>query len=457
MFYIFHLGSKTNNVFKNIIPNLFFALLFSIPHCSIAREIVPVCKITNDTNSGIKLIYPKLVNNFYELRDNQLFWFLPNENSHSLRQLLKAKLDISENLGLKKEKYHINDINKYIETDFIKQDSVPALITDRILTDAAIAYCKDVYQGNDIYQWMLYDEISAKNEEQDNQFLLKELLNVKTQEDLLIFLNSLEPDNPEYLTIKKELQSKADSLTFLQKKQLISSLQFYRWMHHFKFEKWIVVNIASATLRYYEYDSIKLRMKVVAGKPSTKTPRFAAHCNQVVLYPYWNVPASIALNELLPEFKKNPGDVDALNMQVLDLKGNIVDHHKLNWKNYSRNYFPFRIRQSTGCDNSLGVIKFNITSPFSVYLHDTNNKDAFLSDLRYYSHGCIRIEEPIELANYILPDKIDSNFLESCLKEQQPVTLNIVKPVPVFVIYQTVEANISGKLQYYKDIYGLVK
>ena len=228
-------------------------------------------------------------------------------------------------------------------------------------------------------------------------------------------------------------------------------------MHHFKFEKWIVVNIASATLRYYEYDSIKLRMKVVAGKPSTKTPRFAAHCNQVVLYPYWNVPASIALNELLPEFKKNPGDVDALNMQVLDLKGNIVDHHKLNWKNYSRNYFPFRIRQSTGCDNSLGVIKFNITSPFSVYLHDTNNKDAFLSDLRYYSHGCIRIEEPIELANYILPDKIDSNFLESCLKEQQPVTLNIVKPVPVFVIYQTVEANISGKLQYYKDIYGLVK
>ncbi|MGH2566409.1 MAG: L,D-transpeptidase family protein, partial [Ginsengibacter sp.] len=225
----------------------------------------------------------------------------------------------------------------------------------------------------------------------------------------------------------------------------------------FKFEKWIVVNIASATLRYYESDSIKLRMKVVVGKPSTRTPRFAAHCNQVVFYPYWNVPASIALNELLPEFKRNPGDVDALNMQVLDLKGNIIDYHKLNWKNYSKAYFPFRIRQSTGCDNSLGVVKFNLTSPFSVYLHDTNNKTAFLSGLRYYSHGCIRIEEPIELANYLLPGKVDSKFLEACLKDQKPVMLDLPEPVPVFVIYQTVEVNLKNQMKYYKDIYRLLR
>ena len=102
MFYIFHLGRK---------PTMFLKILFQICfllYCLVFLIVqlpgnVPVCKITNDTNSGIKLIYPKLVNNFYELRDNQLFWFLPNENSHSLRQLLKAKLDSSENLGLKKK------------------------------------------------------------------------------------------------------------------------------------------------------------------------------------------------------------------------------------------------------------------------------------------------------------------------------------------------------------------
>lgn len=443
--------------FKTIIPNLLFGLLLSIPHYSIAREIVPVCKFTDSATSGISLIYPKLVSRFYEARNNQLYWFSPNENSNSLRQLLKSKIDSSVSLGLKKEKYHLNEINKYINADFTEQDSVAALTADRIFTDAAITYCKDVYQGNNIDDWMLYDEISIKNEAQDNQFLLSGLLNATIPNNLLVFFNSLEPTDAEYLTIKKELQTKADSLTSLQKKQLTTSLQFYRWMHHFKFEKWIVVNIASATLRYYEYDSIKLRMKVVVGKPSTRTPRFAAHCNEIILYPYWNVPSSIARNELLPQFRRNPGDVDALNMQVLDLRGNVIDHHKLNWKNYSRNYFPFQIRQSTGCDNSLGVIKFNLTSPFSVYLHDTNNKNAFLSGLRYYSHGCIRIQEPIALANYLLPGKIDSTFLESCLKDQQPVTLNVTKQVPVFVIYQTAETNISGKLQYYKDVYKFLK
>src|SRR5678809_1562692 len=159
-----------------------------------------------------------------------------------------------------------------------------------------------------------------------------------------------------------------------------------------------------------------LRMKAVVGKPSTKTPRFAAHCNQVILYPYWNVPASIARNELLPKFKRHPQEIDELGMQVIDRKGNIIDHHKLNWKKFGKNYFPFRIRQSTGCDNSLGIMKFNLTSPLGVYLHDTNNKVAFRSDLRYYSHGCIRIEEPTELANYLIPGKIDSKFLEACIK-----------------------------------------
>ncbi len=443
------------NILKRSIA--LFAILFTIPYCLIARDDQPVYNNNRDTTGISKLIYPKLVDSFYELRSNQLFWFLPDTNSYSLRQLLKEKLDSSVNSGLKKEKYHLTDIDKYIDANLLQADSISAKRIDWIYTDAAIAYSKDMYEGNDIDRWMLSDELSSKQETEDNKFLLQGSSNANSRDDLLAFFNSLEPGDAEYQTIKRELHTKRDSLTSLQKKQLTTSLQFYRWLHHFKFEKWIVVNIASATLRYYEFDSIKLRMKTVVGKASTKTPRIATYCNYIVLYPYWNVPASITLNELLPEFRRNPGDVDALNMQVLDLKGNIIDHHKLNWKNYSRNYFPFRVRQSTGCDNSLGVMKFNLTSPFSVYLHDTNNKVAFLSGYRYYSHGCIRIQEPIELANYLLPNKIDSNFLASCLEEQEPITLKLDNLVPVFVIYQTAETTVSGKLQYNKDVYGLLK
>ena len=238
---------------------------------------------------------------------------------------------------------------------------------------------------------------------------------------------------------------------------MAGSLNYFRWIHHFRFDKSIVINIASATLRYYEDDSVKLKMKVVVGKPATKSPRFAAYCNQLILYPYWNVPSSIALNELLPKFKRNPSVIDAMNMQVIDGNGKVVDHYKMNWHRYNKNYFPYRFRQSTGCDNSLGVIKFNITSPFSVYMHDTNNKTAFLSGYRFYSHGCIRLEQPIELGNLLLNNRLDTTFLQSCYKEQLPVPIDLLKPIPVFVIYSMAETDSIDRVKYYKDVYGLLK
>jgi L,D-transpeptidase YcbB len=102
-------------------------------------------------------------------------------------------------------------------------------------------------------------------------------------------------------------------------------------------------------------------------------------------------------------------------------------------------------------------MKFNLTSPLGVYLHDTNNKAGFLSNYRYYSHGCIRIQEPIKLANYLLPNLIESDFVESCFKDQVPFPINLINPVPVFIVYQTAEADIKNVVKYYKDVYGLLK
>ena len=447
---------KTTNISAGKILSIFTSIFFIINY-AVAQKNLLILSGNLHNDVSINLIYPSLVNKLYQLTQNKLVWFVPGEQSHLLRQVFKNKIDSSINIDLKKNKYHSNEISQYADKKFSDGDSLAAMQQDRIFTDAAIAYCKDVYQGVDIDHWMSYDEVSAKYEDADNTYLINNLAAAISPDDLLPFLNSLEPNDKEYLLLKNELQSKSDSLTSLQNLQLTTSINLYRWVHHFHFEKYIVVNIASATLRYYEYDSLKLMMKAVVGKPSTRTPRFAAYCNQVILYPYWNVPASISLNELLPEFKINPKHVDELGMQLIDAKGNVVDHHKLNWKNYNKNYFPFRIRQSTGCDNSLGVIKFNLTSPLGVYLHDTNNKTAFMSGLRYYSHGCIRVEKPIELANYLLQKKVDSKFLESCLKDQVPVPVNLINPVPVFIVYQTAETDVKNQVKYYKDVYGLLK
>ena len=102
-------------------------------------------------------------------------------------------------------------------------------------------------------------------------------------------------------------------------------------------------------------------------------------------------------------------------------------------------------------------MKFNLTDPFNVYMHDTNNKAGFLSDKRFYSHGCIRIEKPLQLANLILPTPVDSSFVQSCLKDETPMDLNLVVTVPVFVIYSTVGVDANNNVVYYKDVYDLLK
>jgi murein L,D-transpeptidase YcbB/YkuD len=198
-------------------------------------------------------------------------------------------------------------------------------------------------------------------------------------------------------------------------------------------------------------------MKIVAGQPSKRTPRFAAWCDKIILYPYWNVPRKIAVNELLPVFKRSPSMVAIMNMQIIDGQGRVLDPARIQWELYNKENFPYSMRQSTGCDNALGVIKFDINSPYDVYMHDTNFKLAFLSSRRYYSHGCIRLEKPIELGNELLHDRLDTTFLRSCLKDQKPVTLSLDRPVPVFVVYFTAEADAMGKVNYHKDVYHLLK
>jgi murein L,D-transpeptidase YcbB/YkuD len=144
-----------------------------------------------------------------------------------------------------------------------------------------------------------------------------------------------------------------------------------------------------------------------------------------------------------------------MNLQVLNSKGRVVSPYSINWKSYNKNNFPFTFRQSTGCDNALGVIKFNLTNPYSVYMHDTNVKSVFASAKRYLSHGCIRLERPMELAELLAPGKIDNDLLEACVKGQQPKTIDI-PDIPVFVIYVPVEYAADGTIQYLDDVYHLL-
>jgi len=244
----------------------------------------------------------------------------------------------------------------------------------------------------------------------------------------------------------------------LRLQQLNLAVNYYRWLYCLvQQQAVIVVNLPAANLQVYQNREVLLRMRMIVGKRSTPTPTLSARISEVILYPYWHVPKSIATKELLPAIKRNPGYIDAGNYQVLDKAGNIVNPYSVNWHELSRSNFPYLIRQSTGCDNALGLLKLNFYNPFGVYLHDTPNKNLFKQQKRFYSHGCMRMEKPMEMGHFVLRQNrvaIDTLSQKGCLQNQSPITVKAVERMPVVVWYNPVGIDSARRVIFYEDVYG---
>jgi L,D-transpeptidase YcbB len=352
--------------------------------------------------------------------------------------------------GLDRAKYH------YGLLAYHEEDLEPGVVPDSIYTDALLSFCKDLYEGSVIGSYIVNDGFDPREELHADSILVQRLLSIKAADDIDMVVSSLEPPDSFYRCLMDTLKKAIEQNSIAHIHALSTALNIERWVDHFGYERYIVVNIPSATLHYYDQNKELLTSKVIVGKPTSRTPRFTAYCDQVIFYPYWNVPHNIAVEELLPRFKKDPALLDDMHMQVIAANGRVVPPGAIKWKLYSKAYFPFLLRQSTGCDNSLGVIKFDLTDPFDVYLHDTNVKRLFGSAARFFSHGCIRVEKAFELGRLLLDDKIDEAYLSSCLKAQKPTVRNVDHKVPVFVLYNTVD-EVEGSLLFYKDVYHLVR
>ncbi len=239
--------------------------------------------------------------------------------------------------------------------------------------------------------------------------------------------------------------------------ELKKALNTVRWLNCIvNNEPGIVVNIPSASLLVFEKGKIILESKIIVGKKSTPTPTLTSNAKEVILYPYWMVPNSIALKELLPIIKRNPSYLNANNYQVISEQGKIMNPYAINWQVLGSNYFPYRIRQSTGCDNALGLVKLNFYNPYSVYLHDTPGKSLFNASGRYFSHGCMRVEKAMELAHLLLVGNtiaVDTLEEKGCLRNQSPISVPASRPMNVIVLYNTAWFNAAGVISFSEDVY----
>ena len=224
--------------------------------------------------------------------------------------------------------------------------------------------------------------------------------------------------------------------------------------------KYIWINIPEYKLRFYENDNLISDHNIVTGTTSNQTPELVSKLRKIVVYPYWNVPYSISSKELLPAVKRNTAYLEEHNYKVFKNEEE-VDPYSVSWSSIRQNAFPFKIRQEPGPGNALGLIKFVFNNAFSVYFHDTPSKSLFNVDVRAYSHGCMRTQNPVDLAKAILErDKRGRRFnrtipdsLDTLLGRKENYDIKILDPVPIFIEYQTV-TRFNDKMITYIDIYG---
>lgn len=214
----------------------------------------------------------------------------------------------------------------------------------------------------------------------------------------------------------------------------------------------IVVNIANYQLDYLSKGDTMFTGKVIVGKQYHASPIFSAPMKYIVFSPYWNVPNSIARNELIPSIRKNPSYLSNKNMEVVTHSGKLIDPSAVNWSSKS---FPYMIRQKPGGDNALGLVKFMFPNKYSVYLHDTPSKSLFEREDRALSHGCIRLQHPEQLAKLLLSDipGWTDEKIQTSMHQTKEQIVNLNREIPVILIYLTFWADSKGQGHFRPDIY----
>ncbi len=220
---------------------------------------------------------------------------------------------------------------------------------------------------------------------------------------------------------------------------------------------YVFVNIPAYELRVIKNNKIMDRYNVVVGKPLTPTPELSSKIEDIVANPRWNVPRSITVNEILPRVIKDSSYLLRNNFKIIDKQLNEVNAETINWENTNAESFDYYFVQNSGNSNALGTLKFTFRNPYNVYIHDTPSKKYFAYDIRAYSHGCIRLQNPEKFAQYLIENYHtgeNTPDIHSLLSIHENREIELSEPVNIHIRYFTVEADENLNIHFYKDIYG---
>lgn len=224
----------------------------------------------------------------------------------------------------------------------------------------------------------------------------------------------------------------------------------------FSEDTYIFVNIPAYNLRLFQEGKLAIQHRVMVGKPESQTPVLSSKMEFMVANPKWYVPKSISQGEILYKLRKDSTYLETRNFVLLDKDYQPIAQDDVNWEEINYKNFDYKIYQEPGSGNALGKIKFMFPNEYSVYVHDTQAKRLFSDDYRAYSHGCIRLENPLDFADHLLTHVDQDNLyktIKPMVKSEKTKEIKFTKPVDIHIRYYTCEVDESNNIYFYQDIY----
>lgn len=229
-----------------------------------------------------------------------------------------------------------------------------------------------------------------------------------------------------------------------------------RWLNRPRGARHIWVNLTDFTAAIVDNDRVTFSTRSVVGANSDdrRSPEFSDVMEFMVINPSWYVPRSIIVKEYLPMLQRNPNA--AGNLEITDSSGRRINRGAVNFSSYNERNFPFSMREPPSQGNALGLVKFLFPNPYNIYLHDTPSKSLFGREVRAFSHGCIRLNDPFDFAYALLAKQTSDpqGFFQQQLATGAESRVDLAEPVPVHIVYRTAFTNVTGSLQFRRDIYG---
>ena len=402
--------------------------------------------------------YPDLIDSFYKSNNYQPVLvprFMPEHQLQTLEDYL-----INANLhGIAPEVFSVSRVKDLLGSYSDKKSRVKerevyrnTMELELLVADVMIKYSTAMQFGL-VDPARVYTNYSTPTLRPDSMSIMQ-VFEVK---DIKTYLDSIQPKESDYIALQKALKAENGVENDTVYRVLVVNLERLRWKNKPKVQKYVVVNIPEFTLNVIDSGKSVLSMKICVGEPveNKQTPQLASMIYSVQINPVWNIPQGIAGNEIINYAKRNRYYFANNDINVYKNGKQVYDPESIDWKTEETGAYSFK--QQPGEQNPLGRIKFLFNNESSVYLHDTPVQSPFKQNVRAVSHGCVRVEQPLNLA-YALFGKGDRfDQIKRAMANGYPRAKYIGVPVkiPVWINYSTAKVDETGAVHFFKDIYGL--